>query len=118
MRAYYYGIININNTEGINMSSVKKLSGVALASAAATLILAGCGGEKAAEPAKEAAAEKKPAAPATKVADVKCSGTNSCKGTSECATATSGCKGQNSCKGQGWVKASKEDCDAKGGKAI
>ena len=46
-----------------------------------------------------------------KVAEVKCSGINSCKGTSACA-------GQNSCKGQGWIKASKADCDAKGGKVV
>jgi len=34
------------------------------------------------------------------------------------ASATSACKGQNSCKGIGWVKASKADCAAKGGKVI
>ncbi|MCB1914155.1 MAG: hypothetical protein KDG52_00335 [Rhodocyclaceae bacterium] len=50
---------------------------------------------------------------------VKCMGTNSCKGHSECATATSSCKGQNACKGQGWEKkASKEDCEAAGGKVV
>ena len=72
------------------MKSLSKISGVALASAAATLLLAGCStGSYGTAPA------------AAKVADIKCSGINSCKGTSACATATSACKGQNACKGQG-----------------
>jgi len=50
---------------------------------------------------------------------VKCMGINSCKGHSECATAGSSCKGQNACKGQGWkMKASKEECEAAGGKVM
>lgn len=94
------------------MNTVKKLSGIALASAAATLLLAGCGSDS-------STAEKK-AAPeaAAKVAEVKCSGINSCKGKGACASATHGCAGQNSCKGKGWVKASKADCDTKGGKVV
>ncbi len=99
------------------MGSVKKLSGVALASVASSLLLAACGGDKASTD-KSATAEKPATEPAATVAQIKCSGTNSCKGSSECATATSACKGQNSCKGQGWVKTSKEDCEAKGGKVI
>ena len=95
------------------MRSAQKLTGVALASAAATLLLAGCGGTASTETKME-----KAAAPAAKVASIKCSGINSCKGTSACATATSACSGQNSCKGQGWIKATKADCDAKGGKVI
>ena len=87
------------------MNSVKKLSGVALASAAATLLLAGVSTSVA-------------VADEAKVATVKCSGINSCKGTSLCATATSACAGQNSCKGQGWIKATKADCDTKGGKVL
>ena len=87
------------------MNSVKKLSGVALASAAATLLLAGV--TTTSVTAEEA-----------KVATVKCSGINSCKGTSLCATATTACAGQNSCKGQGWIKATKADCDTKGGKVL
>jgi outer membrane biogenesis lipoprotein LolB len=96
------------------MNTVKKLSGVALVSAAATLLLAGCGGDSTKTAAK---AESAPAETA-KVAEVKCSGINSCKGTGACASATHACAGQNSCKGQGWVKASKADCEAKGGKII
>ena len=87
------------------MNSLSKMSGIALASAAATLLLAGC-------------STGSSGTAATKVANVKCSGINSCKGTSACATATSACKGQNACKGQGWVKASATDCSAKGGKSI
>ena len=45
----------------------------------------------------------------------KCIGGNSCKGQSFCHTATSGCAGQNSCKGQGWIKATKAECEEKGG---
>ena len=97
------------------MNTVNKLSGFTLATAAATLLLAGCGGSS----SNEAKVSEKSAAPeATKVAEVKCSGINSCKGTSACATATSACAGQNSCKGKGWIKASKADCDAKGGTVI
>ncbi len=90
------------------MNSVSKMSGIALASAAATLLLAGC----------SAGSSEKSAAPtmAKKVANVKCSGINSCKGTSACATATTSCKGHNACKGQGWVKSTAADCTAKGGK--
>ncbi|MEE9328450.1 MAG: hypothetical protein V3U71_14290 [Cocleimonas sp.] len=95
------------------MNSVKKLSGIALASAAATLLLAGCGGDSAKSEAKKAAPEA-----AATVAEVKCSGINSCKGTGACGGASNSCAGQNSCKGKGWVKASKADCDAKGGKVI
>ena len=87
------------------MNTAKKLSGIALASAAATLLLAGTTSVNAAAHAK-------------KPAEVKCSGINSCKGTSACATATSACAGQNSCKGVGWIKASKADCDAKGGTVL
>lgn len=96
------------------MNSVKKMSGVALASAAATLLLAGCGGDS----SKTAAKVESATTDAPKVAEVKCSGINSCKGTGACASATHACAGQNSCKGQGWIKASKADCDAKGGKVV
>ncbi len=95
------------------MKTASRLSGVALASAAATLLLAGCGGKSETAMEKEAMPEA-----ATKVATIKCSGINSCKGTGACASATHACAGQNSCKGQGWVKASKADCDVKGGKIV
>ena len=79
------------------MITAKKISGVALAAAAATMF--------AFAPMSATAGEK----------SVKCSGINSCKGTSACATATTSCAGQNSCKGQGWIKATKAECDEKGG---
>ena len=96
------------------MNSVKKLSGVALASAAATLLLAGVSTSVSAASDTNATAGMEKA----KVAKIKCSGINSCKGTSACATATTACAGQNSCKGQGWIKATKAECDTKGGKVI
>jgi hypothetical protein len=78
------------------MHTAKKLSGLALATAAAALFAA---------------------APVTTVsaadaAKVKCEGVNSCKGTSACKTATSACQGQNSCKGKGFLQLTKSDCDA------
>ena len=78
------------------MNTAKKISGVALAAAAATMF--------AVAPMNASAMEKG-----------KCVGGNSCKGQSACATASSSCAGQNSCKGTGWVKTTKADCDAKGG---
>ncbi len=81
------------------MNTAKKISGVALAAAAATMF--------ALAPMSASAASNKAG---------KCIGINSCKGTSACATATTSCAGQNSCKGQGWVKATKSECEDKGGK--
>lgn len=93
------------------MKATLKVTGFSMATAAATLLLAGCstGGGDSASMAKDSGAN---------MADVKCSGINSCKGTSACATASSSCKGQNSCKGKGWIKASKSECSAKGGKVV
>ncbi len=89
------------------MNQAKKLSGLTLATAAATLLLAGVSSTAVAgSHGKEKAAE------------IKCSGINSCKGSSACATATSACAGQNSCKGKGWVKASAEECETKGGTEV
>ncbi len=85
------------------MNHAKKLSGVALATATATLLLTGMSAAGIANAGE-------------KVASVKCSGINSCKGKSACATATTACAGQNSCKGKGWIKTSAKDCLAKGGK--
>ena len=83
------------------MNASKKLSGTAVAVAAAALLATGFSG------ATVASQEE---------ATVKCSGINGCKGMSACATATNACAGHNSCKGQGWIKTSKEECDKKGGK--
>ncbi len=84
------------------MNTIKKISGAAIATAAATLLLSGCesmgGGESASKEVK-----------------VHCYGINACKGKTACATAGNACKGQNACKGTGWLPMSKSDCDSKGG---
>ena len=89
------------------MNTAKKLPGLAIATAAAVLFLAGC--ETMAGPSMGGA---------TKTASVHCAGVNSCKGKTACATATNSCKGQNSCKGKGWLPMSKSECAAKGGKVV
>lgn len=86
------------------MKAVKKLSGVALAAAAASLLLSG---------SVYAADGAAPAAPAK--AEIKCAGINECKGKTSCKSASNECKGKNSCKGKGFLKASMEDCVAKKG---
>lgn len=78
----------------------KKITGFAIASAAAAMF----------------AGAPMIASGAAHEGDVKCAGVNACKGNSSCKTADSSCKGQNSCKGTGWVKMSKEACEAIGGK--
>jgi hypothetical protein len=83
------------------MTTVKKLSGIALATAAAGLF---------------ATAGIAPAMAAKHEGAVHCLGVNACKGKSDCATASSACKGQNACKGKGWNAMSAADCKAKGGK--
>jgi pectate lyase len=88
------------------MNTSKKLSGFALASAAA-LMLTACGGEGDTSSTAEAGSATE--------ASVHCSGINACKGQSACATANSGCKGQNACKGQGWVDKTQAECDSEGG---
>lgn len=84
-----------------NKNPAKKLSGVALATAAAMVFsLAPLTATHAADEAK-----------------VKCEGVNSCKGTSKCKTANNECAGHNKCKGQGFLEMSKADCDAAKAKA-
>ena len=90
------------------MKTVKKITGISLAAAAATLLLAGCS-------SAEDVALGNVAANAAKV---QCGGINSCQGKSSCKTATSSCKGQNNCKGQGWITATKSDCKSQGGNII
>lgn len=83
----------------------KIMSGAVLATAAASLLLAG-----------HAIAED---VPATKTADtVKCAGINECKGTGACGGAGHACAGHNECKGQGWVKVTAEECAEKGGTVL
>lgn len=80
------------------MNRAKRLTGIALATAAAAMF--------ALAPLPATAAEK----------TVKCMGVNACKGKSSCKGAESAGKGQNSCKGHGWVAVTKEVCEQLGGK--
>jgi hypothetical protein len=81
---------------GEKFMNARKLTGLAMATAAAALF---------------ASAGIAPVA-AKEEAKVHCSGVNQCKGQSACQTANNACKGQNSCKGKGWLYLSKSDCDA------
>ena len=82
------------------MTAVKKLTGIALACAAAGMfVTAGIGNAVAAE------------------GKIHCEGVNACKGKSDCKTANNSCKGQNSCKGKGFVAMSEKDCKAATAKA-
>lgn len=86
------------------MSSITKISSVAMAATAAALLLGGMVSLNSAPAHADG---------------VKCSGINSCKGTSSCKSATNSCKGLNSCKGQGWLEqSSADDCTKAGGKVI
>ncbi len=93
------------------MSSVKKMSGMAIASAAAALFLSGCDGA----PTGSDAGNAVDAASSANEAEIHCVGINACKGHSGCATADSSCKGQNSCKGKGWLPMSETECESEGG---
>jgi len=83
------------------MFNAKKLSGIALATAAAGLFAA------AAVSPSFAGSDK-----------VRCYGVNGCKGKGACKTAENACKGQNACKGKGVTPMSAKDCKAKGGKDL
>ena len=71
------------------MNKVTKLSGLALASAAATLLLSGCGYNS----TKADTDSDKSAAKVEAKSANSCSGKNSCKGKDSC-------KGKNSCSGK------------------
>jgi hypothetical protein len=86
----------------VKRNSLRRLSGAALAVAAAgVFVTAGVGTTVAAE--KDA---------------VHCAGINSCKGQSDCKGAKNDCKGQNSCKGQGFKDVTEKECKEQGGKVI
>jgi hypothetical protein len=75
--------------------SSRKISSVALATAAAVMFSTVAITAAAAEEAK-----------------VKCEGVNSCKGQTACATANNSCKGKNTCAGKGFLEMTKAECDA------
>ena len=77
------------------MDSNRRLLGLAVAAAAATLFVAGA-------PAI--------AADSDGTVKVKCYGANSCKGQAECKTGSNSCKGQNSCKAKGFVNLDEKAC--------
>jgi len=77
------------------MSAVKKMTGIALAAAAARMFMT------------VGVATTAVAAEAT----IHCQGVNSCKGKADCKTAHNACKGMNSCKGQGFLDMSQSECD-------
>ncbi len=94
-------LINVPNVLGESRMNSRKMSGVALAAAAAMVF------SMAAVTTANAADEGK----------VKCEGVNSCKGKSACKGANNSCKGQNSCKGKGYLEMSQAQCDAAKAKA-
>jgi len=77
------------------MMTSKRVTGAALATAAAMLFSTAAVSTAGAEEAK-----------------IHCEGVNSCKGTSDCHTANNDCRGLNSCKGKGFVEMTKAECDA------
>ena len=88
----------------MNKGTIKVRRGMLIASAAASLILAGNVVARAAEKAGGA---------------VHCAGINACKGTGGCAGVANSCKGKNDCKGKGHVDVSSVDeCTKAGGKVV
>jgi len=81
------------------MKTASKLTGIALASAAAAMF-----------------AMAPVTATAGGTSKGHCVGVNACKGKSSCATAENKCKGHNACKGHGFVVVDKDTCDQLGGK--
>ena len=85
-----------------------KMTGIALAMAAAGL-MAGCAGNQTG------------AASATASGDttdlVHCYGVNKCKGQNDCKTANNACAGKAACKGMGFVANTAKACGAIGGKS-
>lgn len=77
------------------MKNTSKVSGAAIATAAALLFSSMAVSTASAEEAK-----------------VHCAGVNACKGAGACKTAKNECKGQNACKGAGWVELTPKECAA------
>ncbi len=78
----------------------KKLSGAALAMAAAGFV---------------GSAMVAPSIASAEEAQVECWGINGCAGQNDCKTAENDCKGMAECKGQGFVLLTAEACEEKGG---
>jgi len=83
------------------MTAKRRISGAALAVAAASL----AGYATMATISGPVAADE----------NVHCHGVNSCKGQNDCGGENNSCKGMGSCKGQGFLSMTKAECDEKGG---
>src|SRR5437870_12490964 len=79
--------------------------GILIASAAASLIMAGALTARADEGEKGGDMAN-------------CAGVNACKGQGSCAPAENSCAGQNGWKGKGVAERSAADCAKKGGKGV
>jgi hypothetical protein len=88
-----------NQTKEFLMNKAKRLTGLAIVAAAASMFIGA--------PTVMAAKHE---------GKVHCTGVNACKGKSDCKTASNACKGMNACKGKGMNAMSEKDCKAKGGK--
>ena len=84
---------------------MRKKNGLVIASAAATLILAGAVAANASSHTEKGGGDK-----------VMCEGVNECKGKGVCGTAQNSCAGENACKGKGVLSMTKDECQKKGGK--
>jgi hypothetical protein len=77
------------------MMKTKRLTGAAIAAAAAGLFAMGHAAPVLADDAGK----------------IQCEGVNSCKGKGDCKGTKNSCEGKNSCKGQGFKEMSKADCE-------
>ena len=81
------------------MDRTKRLTGAALAMAAAGLLMTAAVTPAIAQEGKK----------------IHCEGVNVCKGHNDCKNAKNACKGQGACKGKGFVSMTKEQCANIGG---
>lgn len=77
------------------MKASQKITGAALAAAAAGLLMTVAVAPVQAQDAKK----------------MQCEGVNACKGKNDCSTAKNGCKGMGACKGMGFMSMTQEECD-------
>lgn len=91
------------------MIEKSKMTGFALATAAAAMFLAGCQSGGASSGTMKSSDAS--------TANMKCFGSNACKGQGACKTAMNECKGQNSCKGHGFVMTTEKACSEHFGRA-
>lgn len=90
------------------MIEKSKVAGIAMATAAAAMFLAGCQSNPGSGVSQSADSS---------MAKMKCFGSNACKGQGECKTAMNACKGQNACKGHGFVMTTEKACAEHFGRA-